>query len=491
MENLKKKLSRFSGKSSFQMKPVIKKAVITAFAVSALSFGAGDVTLAADSNLTTVYYVYANDKFIGTVSDKAKIEKLVQEKIDGMKEEFKDLNLSLDSDVNFVPEQVFRSAAGVNTDQVAKVLDEQFNVQAEAVSLVIDGETVAHLKDPAAAESVINQLKLQFVSQEQLTEIETRKNNPNLSLPQLQENETRILDVRLSKKVSFSEEKIDPKQVLTIEEAVNLLKKGTLEEKKYKVKEGDVLGGIADAHGLQVAELISLNPGLTEDTVLKIDQEVNVTVLEPFVDVVVDEEIYQKEAIAFQKEIVTDSSMFKDDTKVQQAGQNGINGVTYQVSKQNGIVIQKQAVKSDVLQEPVKEIVIKGTKVMPSRGEGSFVWPASGGYVSSHMGYRWGRQHKGIDIARPSNYTIKAADNGVVVSAGWDGGYGNKVIIDHQNGYRTVYAHLASMNVSPGQTVPRGSQIGVMGATGDSTGVHLHFEVYKNGSLVDPITVLR
>ena len=119
------------------------------------------------------------------------------------------------------------------------------------------------------------------------------------------------------------------------------------------------------------------------------------------------------------------------------------------------------------------------------------MWPASGGYVSSKMGYRWGKMHKGIDIARPSNYTIKSADNGVVVSAGYDGGYGNKVVIDHQNGYRTVYAHLASISVSSGQTVPSGSKIGVMGSTGDSTGIHLHFEVYKNGSRVDPLQVLR
>jgi murein DD-endopeptidase MepM/ murein hydrolase activator NlpD len=107
------------------------------------------------------------------------------------------------------------------------------------------------------------------------------------------------------------------------------------------------------------------------------------------------------------------------------------------------------------------------------------------------MGYRWSRLHKGIDIARPSNRTIKAADNGIVVSAGWDsGGYGNKIIIDHQNGYRTVYAHLASISVSVGQTVQEGSKIGVMGSTGDSTGVHLHFEVYKNGRLENPLSHL-
>ena len=123
--------------------------------------------------------------------------------------------------------------------------------------------------------------------------------------------------------------------------------------------------------------------------------------------------------------------------------------------------------------------------MIPSRGEGRFAWPTVGGYISSPMGYRWGKMHKGIDIARPSNRTIKAADNGVVVFAGWDsGGYGNKIIIDHRNGFRTLYAHMSSLKVSVGQTVSKGSAIGIMGATGDATGVHLHFEVYKNGGLV-------
>ena len=108
---------------------------------------------------------------------------------------------------------------------------------------------------------------------------------------------------------------------------------------------------------------------------------------------------------------------------------------------------------------------------------------------------KWGcvgaQLHRGIDIARPSSRTILAADNGVVVSAGWDGAYGNKVVIDHNNGYKTLYAHLSSINVKVGQTVPQGANLGVMGSTGRSTGVHLHFEVTKNGSLVNPLSVLK
>ena len=154
-------------------------------------------------------------------------------------------------------------------------------------------------------------------------------------------------------------------------------------------------------------------------------------------------------------------------------------------------MIGKSVTEEHVLKEPVHEVTVVGTKVIPSRGTGNFKWPADGGYVSSQMGKRWGRVHQGIDIARPSTRSIFAADNGVVTNVGYHGTYGNRIIISHNNGYKTLYAHLSSTNVKVGQTVPKGTKIGVMGSTGRSTGVHLHFEVFKNGSNINPMSVLR
>jgi murein DD-endopeptidase MepM/ murein hydrolase activator NlpD len=492
MINLKNKLSSLAGKTSREMKPAIRKSIMAAVTVAALSFGAGSAAHAAESKLTTVYHVYVNDKFAGTVADKTEVEKLVEEKLTSVQQEYKNLDIELGLDVSFVPEQVFSSAAKASTSEVLNALKNQMTVQAEASALVIDGKPVAYLKDEEASKKVIKTLMLEYVSEEELAEVENRKKSPNLPIPEVKENETRILDVRLTQNVSTSAEKVDPQEILTVEEALKLLKKGTLEEQKYQVKDGDVLGSIASAHNLEMAELLSLNEGLKEDSVLKPEQELNVTVLKPFTEVIVDRQTYVKEEVAFQKEVVADASMFKGDTKKKQEGKAGLNGVIYGISEQNGKVVKKETIKKVVLQEPVKEIVVKGTKVIPSRGDGTFVWPTNGGYVSSQQGYRWNKMHKGIDIARPSNYMIKAADNGVVVSAGYDnGGYGNKIIIDHQNGYRTMYAHLASITVNVGQTVSRGSQIGVMGSTGNSTGVHLHFEVYQNGKLINPMSKLN
>ncbi len=76
---------------------------------------------------------------------------------------------------------------------------------------------------------------------------------------------------------------------------------------------------------------------------------------------------------------------------------------------------------------------------------------------------RWGSYHRGLDIAGPSNYNIKASDNGVVTAVGWDGSYGYRVIINHNNGYETLYAHLSRIDVKVGQIVPQGSVIGNYG----------------------------
>ncbi len=118
---------------------------------------------------------------------------------------------------------------------------------------------------------------------------------------------------------------------------------------------------------------------------------------------------------------------------------------------------------------------------------GQFVWPTQG--VIS-QGFAW--YHPGDDIANRSMPPILAADAGTIVVAGWDNsGYGNMIFINHGNGFMTRYGHLSQISVVVGQTVNRGSVIGKMGSTGHSTGPHLHFEIYKNGVRVNPLSYLK
>jgi len=119
-----------------------------------------------------------------------------------------------------------------------------------------------------------------------------------------------------------------------------------------------------------------------------------------------------------------------------------------------------------------------------------YIWPARG-TVTSGYGWRWGRMHRGVDVAGPVGTPIVAAAPGVVESAGWNsGGFGNLVEIRHPDGSMTRYAHNNRLNVSAGQSVRQGQQIAEMGSTGYSTGPHLHFEVHKGGGAVNPVAFL-
>ncbi|MFN2466801.1 MAG: murein hydrolase activator EnvC [Gaiellaceae bacterium] len=117
------------------------------------------------------------------------------------------------------------------------------------------------------------------------------------------------------------------------------------------------------------------------------------------------------------------------------------------------------------------------------------IWPVSAP-LTSPFGWRWGRMHEGIDLGAGYGTPIRAASSGTVIHAGWLGGYGNLVIIDHGGSISTAYGHQSSIAVGTGQSVSQGQVIGYVGSTGHSTGPHLHFEVRVNGGAVDPLGYL-
>lgn len=124
---------------------------------------------------------------------------------------------------------------------------------------------------------------------------------------------------------------------------------------------------------------------------------------------------------------------------------------------------------------------------------GSWGWPCpSCYYITSRVGNRWHpitgawKYHSGLDIGASYGATVIASDTGNVSLAGWNGGYGNCVMINHNNGYYTLYGHLSSIAVSVGQSVSKGDTVGYVGSTGNSTGPHLHFEIRKGTDYLDP-----
>ncbi|MFS0575815.1 M23 family metallopeptidase [Sporosarcina sp. 179-K 3D1 HS] len=463
------------------------KFILIAVMVAGIGLNVGFANEIEKENLATVYHIYSNEQYIGKISDKEKIEQLKEQKLAKVADQFEDLQLTI-TELSVIPEKVFQ--AGTEDEVVLHTLQEKMTVEAEAVGILVDGEPALYVKDMETYRNVIRDLKLQTVTEKELNEFEQHQASKE-PLPPLKENETRVADIVMSGEIDAKEGHTAPDDVLDVKEAVQLLNKGTLENKKYVVQTGDVLGKIAAAHNMTTKQLLDLNPGYKLDSVLQLGDELNVTKLEPFVEVEAHFESKRTESIPFKTIKEQDKTLLKGEKKVTQKGVNGEKVVTELIRKQNGEIVGRSLQEETVIEEPTDKVLVVGTKVIASRGTGSFVWPAVGGYISSHMGTRWGRMHQGIDIARPSNRTIKASDNGVVTAAGPSGAYGNRIIISHKNGYETLYAHLSSIDVSVGQTVAQGVKIGVMGSTGRSTGIHLHFEVLKNGENINPMSVLK
>ena len=201
--------------------------------------------------------------------------------------------------------------------------------------------------------------------------------------------------------------------------------------------------------------------------------------------------VTETEEIPFETIEVKDDSLTVGTKKVEVKGVKGVKEVAYEVARCNGKEVSKIAVSTVVVTEPISEKIIVGTKrpvVTQSSSSYSMLWPlkrVSGAYVSSYMGD--GRGHKGMDIVASAGTPIYAADGGTVSYAGWDSsGYGYKIVIKHSNGYETLYAHCNAIYVKVGDTVGKGETVGAVGRTGRATGNHLHFEVRKNGTILNP-----
>ncbi|UWG99126.1 peptidoglycan DD-metalloendopeptidase family protein [Dehalobacter sp. DCM] len=289
----------------------------------------------------------------------------------------------------------------------------------------------------------------------------------------------------------------NPSDVKTVDAALELLKKGDVAETTYKIQQDDSLWLIARKNDMYVEEILSANKGLTEDSVLQLGQEIKLVQTKPYLTVLSKGTRVVDEIIPFDVITKSDSSLGYGKSVVKQAGKDGEKVVTYTYVAENGKTTEKQVVSEKVVSEPVNQVIAKGPTrsviyVSTSRGSGSISglnWPLSGS-ITSYYGSRWGGFHTGIDIDGYTGQPYYAAAAGTVVEAGWDGGYGYCIVIDHGNGVATRYGHSSKLLVSVGEKVSNGEHIGNVGSTGRSTGSHLHFEVIINGSTVNPLHYL-
>ena len=437
-----------------------------------------------NTNTTTLYHVYIDGEEIGTVEDPDLIQRYIDRKLEEEKSEHPLATIQVQNQIQFKEETQYKGTA--SSEGMLDRLADHLVFQAKAHELIINGETIGYVQDLHELEVILSEIKAQYdpspspVNQEKSATVRTASVED--------EGDTKI---QFKEEVKWQETMTTADQLLSGEDLKMLLKEGTLEKVSHTVEEGDCITCIASQYNITSQDIYQSNPGINEDTMLSLGQELVVTALRPKLTVQSIKQETVEETIHYPIEVIPTDTMYRGENKVLEKGSEGQKNVTYEIITENGVQVAKNVMKEEIVKEPVKERVQRGTKIKPSRGDGRFSWPTNGGKITSAYGMRWGRLHAGIDIAGASNRTIMAADNGKVIDAGWNGDYGNCVIIDHGNGYKTLYGHLSSVSVSVGDTVLKGAQIGVMGSTGHSTGVHLHFEILKGNSKVNPISFLR
>ena len=415
----------------------------------------------------SVLEVSVNGEKLGNVNNNQILTAIKKE----LKEEYKN---KLGADVEFVQniKAVPVRALGQKLDtedEMLKKLESVLTYRLKAVAININGKEIAMVKDKATAEKVLEQVKDYYIS----------------------ETPGELIKLEVVEKVKLVERYVYPKEVITPEEAKDLILKGGVETRTYEVVQGDSLWSISRKESIPLDDLIKANPQLKSENELALGDIINLTEVKPLLNVSLVKKVTYEESIPYKTEIVKDDTLWTWDQKVKQPGEKGSKEVAAEVLFKNGLRVSETVIGEKVLKEPVTRVVARGTKAeVAFRGSGRFLWPTVG-QITSPFGKRGREFHSGIDIAQSKGAPVRASNSGTVTFAGWRGGYGNLVILNHGGGIETYYAHNSSITVSVGQQVEKGQQIAKVGSTGRSSGSHVHFEIRVNGRPVNPLNYLN
>lgn len=372
-----------------------------------------------------------------------------------------------DSQVSYSTGMTARTNVG-NSEDLQNALTEQLGVVEHGYALYVDGQFIGATQTAGAFEDLLDQV----------------------SAPYRNENTVSISFVETVKIVECD---LPVDSFTNLADVALLLTSTKAGEVTYTVQKGDCWSVIAQDHDMTSKELLALNPGYDMDK-LQIGDVLIISNAVPFLTVVVSQMEYYVADIAPEVEYIDDPSMWKGDTVIVTRGVNGTADTSALVTYQGNMEIAREIVTQTTITEPVTQVERRGTAERPSWAPtGTFRMPTHG-TLTSKFGYRYifGKTsfHGGIDLANRVGTDIVASDGGIVTYSGWMSGYGNLLIIDHQNGYKTYYGHCSKLLVSEGAKVHKGQHIAEMGSTGRSTGSHLHFEIRYKGERKNPLNYL-
>ena len=431
--------------------------------------GVVGATLTLTTLYSTSYAVTVDGTPVGVVADQSVVDRAIQT-VEAQGTQLLGYDYQVDGQVDYDFTLTLKSQL---SDQrtIQNYFYEQLNQvsdQVKSYEVTVDGRSVGVVKDLEGLGDMLDELKAQYTTENtvQTGFVENLQVYPVYAV----ENQ------------------------MTVGEMEEALTANTTGDTTYTVEKGDTFNAIAYANDMSVSDLTALNPDVDINR-LMVGDVLNVKELIPVLSVQTqDHEVYAQ-TIECPVEEVEDSSMYIGDTKVLTQGEEGEARVEADVVYVNGVEQERSILSSTTVREPTTTVMAVGTKEKPkTASKGYFIWPTSSHRINSYFGGRnlWGSYdyHSGLDIHASYGEQIKAADGGTVTFAGWRGSYGNLVIITHDNGIQTYYAHNSSFLVSAGEKVYQGQPIARAGSTGNSSGPHCHFEVRVGGSAVNPLNYL-
>lgn len=435
--------------------------VSVAFLVGVIKYGSG-----LEYGLSVEY----NGREIGVITAEADFEtaeREVQQRID-----YAGNSTPVDLSAKYSLRIISDSDKIVSAEQLANEMlaasDEELK---EAYGIYIDGKFIGAVEDKSPIQDALSERLLNY------------------------KVDGVVKSVEYKNKIEYSHGIYLADSVMGQQEAIDLLTSTTSRKGIYIAKAGDTAVSISQKFNMDLTQLENMNPNIEESC--REGRMVNIMEHESYLPIQYVREIEMISFLDYETVKVETSALNVGVESVLVKGERGEKVSNVEITYVDGEEYSRKTLSAQITKEPVVEQIGVGTySAMPASkdtklyGTGEFSWPVDGGYISDPFGSD--RNHKGLDIAADGGTDIYAAADGVVVSAGWNsGGYGYFVMIDHLNGYQTVYAHMSAVYATAGSEVMRGQLIGAVGTTGHSTGNHCHFEVRYMGVCTDPTMYLN
>ncbi len=392
------------------------------------------------------------------------------------------INLASQSDVYALLQAALNKYDGKNRYQAALSLDHSRELSALTAEVLTTEEVVEETQEVVNMEAgIAAELAAAFEEEIPAEEMD------------FEDYELGLISMEYGDAIEVVEAYLSEEELTGLNDAIREVTQDEEKNGVYEVVSGDTLSEIAIKTNIPMDKLIEMNASLEdENSMIRAGEELIITVPEPKLAVLRQEEMYYEEDYEEEVIYVDNDDWYTNQRKTLQEPSAGHRKVVAVVTFENDKEIDKEIIKEEVTYKAVPKIVERGTKIPPT-----YIKPIAGGRLSSGFGRRnrptkgASSYHKGIDWATPTGTAVNASCGGTVARAGWGSGYGYVVYINHPDGRQTRYGHLSKVLVSAGQTVTQGQKIALSGNTGVSTGPHLHFEILINGAQVNPFDYLN